>query len=533
VKVLPLYQSGFSVNRKAEFDIEVINTNEVGSDIYNLNTTLSHPGWAVTFSHLDSGHRLQDTDGDGRLDTGSIPHGSSRNILVEVVAPASTQVGDFSRLSILTSSSANPAKSQESIIQVAIPAAYAQAYADSSSGIFLGLSSRHQIMDISVDQFFTGNTLSITGTKQGKFIYTWERNGEKNSGGGTAYYSNIEFAILDSFGDKIQEAVSLTNNESLATPTLLVNARYPALASMPDGSTGILWAQYLLDLTTVKSNSNIYFAILNASGEITAGPLNVTNNNAWSGQGQEDVPVYAAPQITATNNRFFLSWSEVKQTDTGGVSNLVYAIYSATGSLVKSPLTFVLNIPGVTQNIDPRLTSLSGDRVLMTYSIYNQTDLTYSIAYAILNNDGSTGKAPTTISGSSGWRMDAEQFSDGNILIAWTNVVTNKMAYVILDSSGNAMISQPKDLPLIANRLPDYVSVNISEDGDGVLTWMDAEWKDYLFYALIDESGQVITPPMISQIGFADNPLIQTSFTGHGLAIYYVHWRNFLPAVRR
>jgi hypothetical protein len=95
------------------------------------------------------------------------------------------------------------------------------------------------------------------------------------------------------------------------------------------------------------------------------------------------------------------------------------------------------------------------------------------------------------------------------------------------------MISQPKDLPLIANRLPDYVSVNISEDGDGVLTWMDAEWKDYLFYALIDESGQVITPPMISQIGFADNPLIQTSFTGHGLAIYYVHWRNFLPAVRR
>jgi hypothetical protein len=192
-----------------------------------------------------------------------------------------------------------------------------------------------------------------------------------------------------------------------------------------------------------------------------------------------------------------------------------------------------MNIPGVTQNIDPRLTSLSGDRVLMTYSIYNQTNLTYSIAYAILNNDGSTGKAPTTISGSSGWRMDAEQFSDGNILIAWTNVVTNKMAYVILDSSGNAMISQPKDLPLIANRLPDYVSVNISEDGDGVLTWMDAEWKDYLFYALIDESGQVITPPMISQIGFADNPLIQTSFTGHGLAIYYVHWRNFLPAVRR
>jgi hypothetical protein len=244
------------------------------------------------------------------------------------------------------------------------------------------------------------------------------------------------------------------------------------------------------------------------------------------------VPVYSAPQVATTNNHFFLSWSEVKQTDHGESSNLILAIYSANGDLVNSPQTYITNIPGVTQNIDPRLTGLSSDRILITYSIYNQTEQSYSVAYVILNNNGSTRIPATIIPGSSGWRLDAEQFMNGNILIAWTNPTTDKMAFVILDSDGGGIVSQPKDLSMQVNRLPDYVSVTISEDGYGVLTWMDAEWKDYLFYALVNEDGQVKTPPMISKVGQANNPLIQTSFTGHGLATYVVHWRNFIPVVR-
>jgi hypothetical protein len=533
LKVLPLYQSNFAVNRHAEFQITVTNTNEVGTDTYNLASTLSHPGWSVNYSYADSNTALIDTNGDGQPDTGSIPHGNTRSILVSVFAPTYPQVGHFTKLSIQLASSKNSSKSQEVIIQVAIPAAYAQAYADSASGVFLGLSSRFRNSNILVDRFFTGNTLSVAATDQGQFIYTWERNGEKSVGGEVAYYSNIEYAILDRFGDKIRGADSLTNNEALASPSLLVNARYPALASMPNGLTGILWAQYLLDLTTFSSNSNIYFAILNASGELIAGPLNVTNNDAWGGQGQDDVPMYSSPQIATTDNRFFLSWSEVKQTVAGESSDLLFAIYSANGSLVKSPHTFITNEPGITQNIDPRLTGISDERILMTYSIYNQTEQTYSIAYAILNNNGGTARPATTIPDSSGWRMDAEQFPNGNILIAWTNPATDKMAFVILNSAGSEILSQPKDLSLLVNRLPDYVSVTISEDGDGVVTWMDAEWKDYLFYALISESGQVKTPPMISKKGQSDNPLIQTSFTGHGLATYVVHWRNYMPVIRR
>jgi hypothetical protein len=289
----------------------------------------------------------------------------------------------------------------------------------------------------------------------------------------------------------------------------------------------------LLDLNTFQSNSNIFFAVLDASGEVIAGPLNVTNNDAWGGQGQDAVPVFSAPQIASTTNHFFLSWSEVKQTDQGEVSNLVCAIYSAQGSLVKSPQTYITNSPGVTQNIDPRLTSLSSDRIMMTYSIYDQTEQTYSVAYTVLNNNGTTKTAATIIPGSSGWRLDAEQFRNGNILIAWTNPATDRIGFVILDSAGEGIVSPPKDLSILVNRLPDYVSVTISEEGLGVLTWMDAEWKDFFFYALVSENGEVKTPPMISRVGQANNPLIQTSFTGHGLATYVVKWRNYIPVIRR
>jgi hypothetical protein len=48
---------------------------------------------------------------------------------------------------------------------------------------------------------------------------------------------------------------------------MLVNARYPALAGAPDGRIGVLWAQYKLNVDNSSSNSNIFFAILDSSGQ--------------------------------------------------------------------------------------------------------------------------------------------------------------------------------------------------------------------------------------------------------------------------
>lgn len=122
------------------------------------------------------------------------------------------------------------------------------------------------------------------------------------------------------------------------------------------------------------------------------------------------------------------------------------------------------------------------------------------------------------------------QLANGNILLAWTNPRTGQIERMVLDSSGSNTILAPTAIPLVGMRVPDFVSLVTTRNGNAVLTWMDAEWKDYLYYMLVDASGKEITPAMIFRTGLADNPLIQTSFSGQGVAAFEGKFENFIPA---
>jgi hypothetical protein len=82
-------------------------------------------------------------------------------------------------------------------------------------------------------------------------------------------------------------------------------------------------------------------------------------------------------------------------------------------------------------------------------------------------------------------------------------------------------------------RRPDYVSLTSDKTGHVIMTWMGAEWKDYLYYTLLGENGAVITPPMAFAKAKGVDPLIQTSFTGQGIAPYDGSWRIFMPVMSR
>ena len=534
VKVTPLYQSGFAIPGRAVFKLNVINTNEQGWDIFDLTATLSDMKWSLAFFASDTRTMLTDHDGDGIVDTGRLDHEKSTVIVVKVWSPTEATVGDYTEIEIKATSSDNTDKSWITRVQVAVPAGFAQAYADSQTGMYLSLTWAINSDHPQVANFFTGNTLSLTMRESGGYVYSWEKNGEKFIGGQPVQFSDIETIILDDFGDISRPLALLTNNGNVATPQLLVNARYPALASAPDGSSGVIWAQYKLDLNTFLTNSNIYFAILDPDGEVSFGPLNVTNNNGWRGQGEDEVPAFNSPQIVATgDNRFFLTWIEGRNQTGGETSSVYYSIYESAGVSVKGPTLFAQSIPGSTLNIDPAVADLDEKRVLIAYSIFDQNAQTYSVAYAILQSDGDLIKDSAIIPESSGWRSDAAQFRTGNILIAWTNPTTERIAFIILDQSGNDLISSAQELPLLGERKPDYVSATVSEESYGILTWMDAEWKDYLYYTLVNENGDLLTPPMIFISGQATNPLIQTSFSGQGNAAYEGKWQTFMPTVNR
>jgi Nidogen-like len=529
VKVLPLYQSGFTIRRAVTFEASVRNTNQVGEDVYDLEAESSEPGWQVRLFAADGSTPLGDTDGDGLVDTGPMKSGTTKKIVLEVTAPGTSQIGDYTLIDLQATSSDDPAKSALMRLQAAVPSDFAQGYADSQTGLFMNLIWKEAVYVSKTGSFFTGNTLSLTDIGENGYFFAWERNGQTTTSQGTSYFSDIEYILLDERGGEKQSITKLTNNGDLATPTLLVNARYPALAHAPNGRIGVVWSQSQLDLNTAEARSDIYFAVIDSSGELSYGPEVVTQAGLQASTAGS-APSFNSPRIAATtDNRFLLSWLDIRLAGAGETSAVYTAVYSTGGGLVQAPKALATSAPGATLYMDPALAELSGERAVLAYSIYDQNAKTYSVAYTILKSSGSKLRDIQTIPTSSGWRTDAIQLENGNILLAWTNPQSGQVARTVLNNNGSGTILPPTDLPLVGARVPDYVSLATTRNGNAILTWMDAEWKDYLYYTLVDPTGEEITPPMIFKTGQADNPLIQTSFSGQGTADFEGKFENFVP----
>lgn len=534
VKVLVSPLTNLASSDLLEVEFEVINTNEVGSDIFELTGTVDQPGWSLEFYSVDGEMPLIDSDGDGKADTGKIVHGEGKRFLARIHAPPTAESGNYTTVEIQATSSDNSSVSGKSRLTVAIPASFAQAVADSQEGVYAQLVWEQEEIKTQVSSFFTGNTLSLASSDKGRLIYAWETNGESSQNNQPVYFSDIELTILDDVGRITTPAAKITNNSNESSPSFFINARYPAIAALPNGRFVVLWVQYILDVLNRRTNSNIYFTILNPDGSIFTGPYSVTDNDGWRGDGAEDIPLFSSPHVIATqDNRLVLTWVESKKELGGDTSNIEFIVLGPDGTQLTPPMQFGQSIPGSTLYIDPTLTGLTGARVLLAYSIYNQSAGTYQIAYGILSSDGQVLQDENWIPGAFGWRLDSAQLDGGNILIAWTNPSANRIAYAILNESASHVATSPRELPQTDSRTPDFVSVSPSKDDTVVLTWMDAEWKDFIYYALIGADGEILTPTLILLKGKASNPLIQTSFTGQGIARYERNWRTYLPGICR
>jgi hypothetical protein len=534
VKISPVYQSAFCINGGSTFHFSVKNIGELGPDTLNLTALSTVPGWTISFYGSDSTTPLVDSNQDAFIDTGALPEGSAAYVTVKVQPPESAAETDYTLINLTASSSIQGTKTTTAEIQVAIPAPFAQAYADSQAGINLNQSWKINTLTSKVATYFTGNTISLAGIAAGNYIYAWEKNGTKIVNNQTVNFSDIEYVVLNRYGRPIQTVSKITNYSDLATPTMIVNARYPAVAIAPNGMTGLLWVQYKFNLNTFKSNTNIHFAILDEDGDVAYGPVNLTDNDGWRGQGDTGVPQFNFPRLIATeDNHFFLAWVESIRLSAGDVTSLYFSTYTTSGVGVKASTKIRGSTAGSTLYIDPSYTETASGNILIAHSVYDQSSETYAINYAILDADGNTVVDFREIPGVNGWRADSVRFSSDHLLVTWTNPVMEQVSYVILNPDGDSILSGPVDLPLVGTRRPDYVSATMDKFGHAILTWLDVEWNDYLYYAAINWDGTVSTPPMVFASGWASNPLIQTSFEGQGNAPYDGTWRVLLPKVRR
>ncbi|HNB55289.1 MAG TPA: hypothetical protein PK530_25280, partial [Anaerolineales bacterium] len=141
------------------------------------------------------------------------------------------------------------------------------------------------------------------------------------------------------------------------------------------------------------------------------------------------------------------------------------------------------------------------------------------------------------LNGVYGRNFDSAVLTGSKILFAWTNTITGQIQYTILTDDGTIVNS---DHPYVTLTTPDghsgnFVSVAATLGGDGILTWVDAEVGNQVYYALVDSDGNVVTSPVAA---WEDVERISVSETGQGLIAIsdsnvYVDGNIRLPIVRR
>lgn len=522
VSIRPQYQGHFArAGETVAFQVPIRNTGELGADTYDLTASSA---WPISFYAADGTTPLTDTDGDGTVDTGSVVQGSTVTVTVRITTPVGATVGDDNTATVTARSSLDTDKSKTATLQTAVPAPFAQVYRDGADGAM----SLYLVQPAAqaVKNWYYGYEVAVAEAPNGNFVYAWNKRRCLDASC-NVYSDEIWYALLDRTGNVVRGPERLTNNWGATVNTYDIA---PVVAVAPNGRIGVVWYRYLWNSST-QQNYNIYFAILDASGNRVYGPVNLTNNAAWGSWSDLNVPKFYFPRIAATDdNRFVLAWQRTYYRPPTGsctsycsVDDIFYTVRDTSGNQIKPVTRFTNDTPGWDQGYyRPTLAQLSGNQVIMAWDqTANYSD---NIAYAVLDSAGNVIVSTKTVN-MSGWEVDAVRLSNGRILLAWTvwGDPNPQMAFAILDGTTYNVVAGPTTLTNPAAATGDgYVSVTADAAGHAVLTWMDYFWDNRrnLYYALVDGNGNVLTPPMIFRTSQAASPYIQTSFEGYGNTSY-------------
>ena len=526
----PKFQGTLSrLGGETAFKVFVRNTGDLGADTYDITTAST---WPVSLYAADGTTALTDTDLDGTVDTGSVAQGDTVTITVKVTSPAGATVGNANSAAITVRSSRDTSKSKTVTSQTAVPAPFAQVYRDNADGamsLYLVQPNAQTVKKATADAYYGGEV--AVAEMPDSFAYFWTKY---SNVGPSVYVREIEYTLLDRYGNTVLPVTKLTDNSG---ETMKTDDNSPAVAVAPDGRIGVLWYRYIWNSSISKFNYNIYYAILNSSGSVIYGPTNLTSNTAWGSWNALNVPSYYNSTLSATDdNRFVLAWETYTSVAPSGgcssncfVSDIYYTILDSNGSTVKPITKFTSSVAGGPSFGSPSLTTLRNSRALLTYLRWpNSSFTTNSVVYAALDSAGNQTKGET-VAGSDGYGPVVTQLSGGQVVLAWHARVSpyTSIQFAVLDTAlvlavGPMTLANPVALPNNSGWIGNSLSAVADNGGYVVLTWGDTAIRDRpnLYYALVDSAGNVLTPPMIFRTSKASSPYIETSDAGYGNTSY-------------
>ena len=486
----------------AQSSVVVRNNGELGSDIYDV-TAISN--WPVTLYRADGVTLLSDTNANGTPDTGMISQGSVITIVVKTVIPASATLGQSNEAQLTVRSSLDSDKSKSIPIQIAVPDSFAQSYTKDyqPSASFNRVGGQ---LSVQTSMGGYGFNPVLATMPNGNLVQVWEqsRTNSRNYDVKELYY-----AVLDRYGNRVRNPTKLTEYN---TATVSTYDDFPAVAVAPNGSVAIVWCQFQGNPSNATINYNIYYMVLNSSGSITVTATNLTNNSLWGTSYAMNVPQFSSPNIAATtNNRFVMVWGRQLYSTSSQSKTIWYAVRDSAGGTVKSATQF--STSGSTCDNDPNLAPLADGSVFLTYSNCGQTTM------GQLDSSGNILVGPTAVALVNSYRPDAVQLPNGNIVLAspsWYGI-----QYIVLNSS-LGVVKGATSLTSISPAGDDAVSVTYAGNR-AVLTWGDAccIYQPNLYYALLDETGDLLTPPMIFASDTVNN-YMSLPYNGQG--------NTYLPA---
>jgi hypothetical protein len=517
-KITPQAQDRFSSSGETtSFQLTIANLGELGPDTFDLTESSS---WTVSYFEQDGVTPLTDTDSDGVVDTDDVAQGASVIVTVKIQPPPLTGIGGNALTTITATSSLDTNQLDTASLQTAVPARFAQIYADNADGamsLFLVDPNTRDDDKVTADGA-NGYGMSIAETPG--FVYAWATS-RCLAGPCSTWVYEIKYTLLDEMGNTVRAVTKLVDHSGASMTT----EDYPvAVAVAPDGTIGMLWSRTLRHTNDSQVNVNIYFALLDASGDLSYGPVNLTNNTAWGVAGDVDVPFFYSPRIEATgDSRFILAWDRWHDDVSGIVIDIYYAVRMSDGVAVKEVTKLTSSIPGDTGHYEPVLAPLSGNRVFLSWSSYLDY---YDVYYIVMDSAGNLIKSPTNLSEDNllvdFGNYDAVELAGGNILAAWQSYSCfqgesfSRIRYALLDSSYTRM-GEPSCLDGSSSG-DSNASVTADAFGHGIITWL-GDNDSRLYYALIDSSGTILTEPMIIQSSaqpYWDEGVLRTGHGGYG-----------------
>ena len=510
VSLFPEAQGGFTqLNAILEYPLTIQNNGDLGADTLDFAVVSA---WNLALYTGDGTTLLIDTDGDGAVDTGAMAPGDRITLLARITPPADPTTGDYNFAQITATSSLDPAVTRSSVIKLAYPTTFAQAYfnGDSGAGIYL-VNPGVQIE--SLPAWWTAS-MGVTETANGSFVYA--ANQQSYDPGYVSWITALHYIIFNSHGGITIPSTSLTNLSPSAYDVWDLD---PALAAAPNGDIGLLWRREVHDPHTGDRSDNLVFAIINEAGELVYGPQQITSNTTLGFcSSDENVPCYHRPQLSVTEDgKYAISY----QQDVMEAGYFYDDIYFGTRNGDGSQATALTNLTrGFTlgnHHISPSLTALSGNRFFLAWNSDNL------LTFMVFNSSG-TVLQPLTTLGTYIRSMDSVQLSDGTLFIAGYAAIDTPegqrydVNYLTLDAASYAILTPQTSLPNPeGSGYIGYISVTRDGEANGVITWTGGI-EATLYYALVHSDGSVLTPPIAFRS--SDSLFLDTSATGYGNTTY-------------